>query len=118
MMDYMHVVARGQEQEIETLSGGNQQKIVLSKWLEKTPRILLLDEPTRGVDVGAKFEIYNVIRQLTAAGTAIILVSSELPEVMALSDRLVVMRNKTIADIYSCENLTQTQVMTAATGVR
>ena len=62
--------------------------------------------------------IYNVIRQLAAAGTAIILVSSELPEVMALSDRLVVMRNKTIADIYSCENLTQTQVMTAATGVR
>ncbi|POP45510.1 D-xylose ABC transporter ATP-binding protein [Superficieibacter electus] len=100
------------------LSGGNQQKIVLSKWLEKTPRILLLDEPTRGVDVGAKFEIYNVIRQLAAAGTAIILVSSELPEVMALSDRLVVMRNKTIAEIFSCENLTQTQVMTAATGVR
>lgn len=105
-------------QAVGALSGGNQQKIVLSKWLEKTPRILLLDEPTRGVDVGAKFEIYNVIRQLTAAGTAIILVSSELPEVMALSDRLVVMRNKTIADIYSCENLTQTQVMTAATGVR
>ena len=105
-------------QPVGALSGGNQQKIVLSKWLEKTPRILLLDEPTRGVDVGAKFEIYNVIRQLAAAGTAIILVSSELPEVMALSDRLVVMRNKTIAEIYSCENLTQTQVMTAATGVR
>ncbi|HFU3560340.1 TPA: ATP-binding cassette domain-containing protein, partial [Escherichia coli] len=105
-------------QAVGALSGGNQQKIVLSKWLEKTPCILLLDEPTRGVDVGAKFEIYNVIRQLAAAGTAIILVSSELPEVMALSDRLVVMRNKTIADIYSCENLTQTQVMTAATGVR
>lgn len=105
-------------QAVGALSGGNQQKIVLSKWLEKTPRILLLDEPTRGVDVGAKFEIYNVIRQLAAAGTAIILVSSELPEVMALSDRLVVMCNKTIADIYSCENLTQTQVMTAATGVR
>lgn len=105
-------------QSVSALSGGNQQKIVLSKWLEKTPRILLLDEPTRGVDVGAKFEIYNVIRQLAAAGTAIILVSSELPEVMALSDRLVVMRNKTIADIYSCENLTQTQVMTAATGVQ
>ncbi|MGC6761865.1 ATP-binding cassette domain-containing protein, partial [Escherichia coli] len=57
-------------QAVGALSGGNQQKIVLSKWLEKTPRILLLDEPTRGVDVGAKFEIYNVIRQLAAAGTA------------------------------------------------
>lgn len=105
-------------QPVGALSGGNQQKIVLAKWLEKTPRILLLDEPTRGVDVGAKFEIYNVIRQLAAAGTAIILVSSELPEVMALSDRLAVMRNKTIAEIYSSENLTQMQVMATATGVR
>jgi ribose transport system ATP-binding protein len=105
-------------QPVGALSGGNQQKIVLAKWLEKTPRILLLDEPTRGVDVGAKFEIYNVIRELAAAGTAIVLISSELPEVMALSDRLVIMRNKEIVQIYSCENLTQTQVMTAATGVR
>ncbi|CAM3518383.1 Ribose import ATP-binding protein RbsA [Klebsiella spallanzanii] len=117
-VELMNTKINSIHQPVSALSGGNQQKIVLSKWLEKTPRILVLDEPTRGVDVGAKFEIYNVIRQLAAAGTAIILVSSELPEVMALSDRLVVMRNKTIADIYPCENLTQTQVMTAATGVQ
>ncbi|MNP46252.1 Xylose import ATP-binding protein XylG [compost metagenome] len=91
---------------------------MLSKWLEKVPRILILDEPTRGVDVGAKFEIYNVIRQLAAQGTAIILISSELPEVMALSDRLVVMRAKQIADVFATDGLTQTQVMTAATGVK
>lgn len=104
-------------QPVGTLSGGNQQKIVLAKWLEKKPKILLLDEPTRGVDVGAKFEVYHMIRQLAASGISIILVSSELPEVMALSDRLVIMRNKKIVTILSCENLTQAQVMTAATGV-
>ncbi|CNB76896.1 D-xylose ABC transporter ATP-binding protein [Yersinia pseudotuberculosis] len=114
----MNIKVNSPSQLVSTLSGGNQQKIVLSKWLEKIPRILILDEPTRGVDVGAKFEIYNVIRQLAANGTAIILVSSELPEVMALSDRLVVMRNKKIADIFSTAGLTQTQVMNAATGVK
>ena len=114
----MNIKVNSPHQLVSTLSGGNQQKIVLSKWLERRPRILILDEPTRGVDVGAKFEIYNVIRQLAAQGTAIILVSSELPEVMALSDRLIVMRNKTIAATFSTVGLTQTQVMTEATGVR
>lgn len=113
----MNIKVSSPHQLVSTLSGGNQQKIVLSKWLEKLPRILILDEPTRGVDVGAKFEIYNVIRQLAAQGTAIILVSSELPEVMALSDRLIVMRNKKIAATFSSAGLTQTQVMTEATGV-
>ncbi|MFC0228111.1 sugar ABC transporter ATP-binding protein [Serratia aquatilis] len=114
----MNIKVSSPYQLVSTLSGGNQQKIVLSKWLEKVPKILILDEPTRGVDVGAKFEIYNVIRQLAAQGTAIILVSSELPEVMALSDRLVVMRAKQIAEIFTSAGLTQTQVMTAATGVK
>ncbi|EOB5442421.1 sugar ABC transporter ATP-binding protein [Yersinia enterocolitica] len=113
----MNIKVSSPHQLVGTLSGGNQQKIVLSKWLEKAPRILILDEPTRGVDVGAKFEIYNVIRQLAAQGTAIILVSSELPEVMAMSDRLIVMRNKNIAAVFSSEGLTQTLVMTEATGV-
>lgn len=114
----MNIKVNSPHQLVSTLSGGNRQKIVLSKWLEKVPRILILDEPTRGVDVGAKFEIYNVIRQLAAQGTAIILISSELPEVMALSDRLVVMRAKQIAEIFATAGLTQTQVMTAATGVK
>lgn len=114
----MNIKVSSADQIVGTLSGGNQQKIVLSKWLEKVPRILILDEPTRGVDVGAKFEIYSVIRELAAQGTAIIMVSSELPEVMAMSDRLIVMRNKRIAATLPCQGLTQTQVMAEATGVR
>ncbi|WP_159565708.1 sugar ABC transporter ATP-binding protein [Budvicia diplopodorum] len=113
----MNIKVNDPHQLVSSLSGGNQQKIVLSKWLEKIPTILILDEPTRGVDVGAKFEIYNVIRDLSATGTAIILISSELPEVMALSDRLIVMRNKRIVREFSAIGLTQSDVMAAATGV-
>ncbi len=99
------------------LSGGNQQKIVLAKWLENIPKILILDEPTRGVDVGAKYEIYKIIRELAANGTAIIMVSSELPEVMALSDRLIVMREKHIVKQFDqMHNLTQEVIMSYATG--
>lgn len=113
----MNIKVNDPHQLVSSLSGGNQQKIVLSKWLEKIPKILILDEPTRGVDVGAKFEIYNVIRDLSATGTAIILISSELPEVMALSDRLIVMRNKRIVREFPAIGLTQSDVMAAATGV-
>jgi len=113
----MNIKVSDPHQLVSSLSGGNQQKIVLSKWLEKTPKVLILDEPTRGVDVGAKFEIYNVIRDLSATGTAIILVSSELSEVMALSDRLIVMRNKRIVREFATTGLTQSAVMAAATGV-
>lgn len=113
----MNIKVSDPHQLVSSLSGGNQQKIVLSKWLEKVPSILILDEPTRGVDVGAKFEIYNVIRDLSATGTAIIMVSSELPEVMALSDRLIVMRNKRIVREFAASGLTQSDVMAAATGV-
>lgn len=104
------------EQAASELSGGNQQKIVLAKWLAIKPAILILDEPTRGVDVGAKFEIYGLIRQLAAQGTAIILVSSELPEVLAMSDRLVVMRAKKAVKEFNCTGLTPELVMRYATG--
>src|SRR5471030_1866701 len=99
-----------------TLSGGNQQKIVLAKWLRTAPRILILDEPTRGVDVGAKFEIYRIIRELTALGTSIILVSSELPEVLGLSDRMLIMHNKNVAALLDRTGLTPEHVMTHAAG--
>ncbi|KGQ71576.1 D-ribose transporter ATP-binding protein [Chelonobacter oris] len=99
-----------------TLSGGNQQKIVLAKWLVTQPKILILDEPTRGVDVGAKFEIYNIIRQLSANGTAILLVSSDLPEILGLSDRIVVMAGKRIQTIAETKLLSPQQIMVAATG--
>jgi len=99
-----------------TLSGGNQQKIVLAKWLRTAPRILILDEPTRGVDVGAKFEIYRIIRELTALGTSIILVSSELPEVLGLSEKIMVMHNKNVAALLDRTGLTPEHVMTHAAG--
>jgi ribose transport system ATP-binding protein len=83
---------RGLRQATGTLSGGNQQKVILGKWLETTPRVLLLDEPTRGIDVGAKAEIYRLIQDLKERGIAVVLASSELPELMALSDRILVLR--------------------------
>jgi ABC-type sugar transport system ATPase subunit len=81
------------EQEVGKLSGGNQQKVVLARWLARNPKLLILDEPTRGIDVGTKAEIYNVIADLAKAGVAIIVVSSELPEVLGIADRIVVMQN-------------------------
>jgi ribose transport system ATP-binding protein len=83
---------RGPRQAAGTLSGGNQQKVVLGKWLETRPQVLLLDEPTRGIDVGAKAEIYRLIDDLKQRGIAVVLASSELPELMALSDRILVLR--------------------------
>ncbi|MBQ0709292.1 MULTISPECIES: sugar ABC transporter ATP-binding protein [unclassified Ochrobactrum] len=100
-----------------SLSGGNQQKIVLAKWLQTKPRILILDEPTRGVDVGAKFEIYRIIRELAASGAAILMVSSELPEVLGLSDRVAVMHNKRVAAVLDADGLTPETVMSYAAGM-
>ncbi|AJE47127.1 sugar ABC transporter ATP-binding protein [Celeribacter indicus] len=99
-----------------TLSGGNQQKVVLAKWLMTRPRVLILDEPTRGVDVGAKFEIYRIIRDLAAEGTAIVMVSSELPEVLGLSDRVAVMSEGRLQTIADRTDLTPERVMSFATG--
>ncbi len=100
-----------------SLSGGNQQKIVLAKWLQMKPKVLILDEPTRGVDVGAKFEIYRIIRELAAKGAAILMVSSELPEVLGLSDRVVVMHNKRVAATLDANDLTPETVMSYAAGM-
>jgi ribose transport system ATP-binding protein len=88
----LRIAASGAEQPAGTLSGGNQQKVVIGKWLLSKPRVLLLDEPTRGIDVGAKAEIYRLIENLAEQGIAIVLVSSELPELTLLSDRILVMR--------------------------
>ncbi|HEV7835981.1 MAG TPA: sugar ABC transporter ATP-binding protein [Caballeronia sp.] len=112
----MNIRASGPFQAVGNLSGGNQQKVVFSKWLALKPKVLILDEPTRGVDVGAKFEIYRVIRELASTGTAIILVSSELPEALAMSDRLVVMREKRIVHEFGAHGPTQEEVMSYATG--
>jgi ribose transport system ATP-binding protein len=99
-----------------SLSGGNQQKVVLAKWLGREPRILVLDEPTRGVDVGAKREIYEIIDRLAAQGVAVIMVSSELPEIVGMSDRVLVMRSGEAAGLLESD-ISQEKIMSLATGV-
>jgi D-xylose transport system ATP-binding protein len=99
---------------ITSLSGGNQQKAVLSKMLLTRPKVLILDEPTRGVDVGAKFEIYRLMLELAAQGMAIIMVSSELPEVLGVSDRVLVMGEGELRGDFVNQNLTQEMLLSAA----
>jgi rhamnose transport system ATP-binding protein len=99
----------------DTLSGGNQQKVVAAKWLATEPRVLLLDEPTKGVDVGAKFEIHNLIRERAAAGMACLVVSSDLPEVLALVDRILVMREGELRGELDAASATEESVMRMAT---
>ncbi len=101
---------------VAKLSGGNQQKVMLSKWLNTRPSVLILDEPTRGIDVGAKAEVHAMIGELAAEGIGIILISSDLPEVLAMSDRLLVMREGRQMAIFSREEANQESVMTAAMG--
>jgi ribose transport system ATP-binding protein len=115
LMDELQIRARDSELEVKSLSGGNQQKVVFAKWLAKPPKVLLLDEPTRGVDVGGKAEIYHTINRLAAAGTAIVMVSSELPEVLAMSDRILVMREGEQTAIFDAKATNQEQIITAAT---
>ncbi len=104
------------EVEVGKLSGGNQQKVMLSKWLNTRPRLLILDEPTRGIDVGAKAEVHQMIDDLAAEGIAILLISSDLPEVLAMSDRILVMREGRQMGIFSREEATQERVLAAAMG--
>ncbi|MDQ1247208.1 MAG: ribose transport system ATP-binding protein [Actinomycetota bacterium] len=99
MLGRLEVVARSDAQDVKFLSGGNQQKVVLAKWLIAEPKVLLLDEPTRGIDVGAKVAIYRLMRDLADAGFAVVMVSSELPEVIGMADRIAVMRDGTLAAI-------------------
>ena len=106
----------GPEHECGNLSGGNQQKIVLAKWVYTDPKILILDEPTRGVDIGAKKEIYNIINQMAADAVAVIMVSSELPEVLGMSDRIAVVHEGKITGILNAADADQAKVMTLATG--
>lgn len=102
---------------VSSLSGGNQQKVVLGKWLSTRPRVLILDEPTRGVDVGAKSEIYGIINQLAKDGIAIIMVSSDLPEIINMCDSVCVVRNGRIVTRLPKEKMTQENIIKYATGV-
>lgn len=103
--------------QCNTLSGGNQQKVVISKWLMSNPKVLIMDDPTRGIDVGAKYEIYKLINDLTAQGIAIIMISSDLEEVLGMSDRIMVMHEGRSAGMLDISEATQERVMSLATGV-
>jgi L-arabinose transport system ATP-binding protein len=112
----LRVVTPGLDAPVRVLSGGNQQKTVLGRWLATRPKLLILDEPTHGVDVGAKAEIAALIRSLAREGVAILLISSELPEILALSDRILVMRNGGVAAAIAREDADERLVMLHATG--
>lgn len=99
------------EQNVGNLSGGNQQKVLLAKWMFTEPDILILDEPTRGIDVGAKYEIYCIINDLVAAGKSVIMISSELPEVLGMSDRIYIMNEGKIVGEVSGQEATQENIM-------
>lgn len=101
----------------ESLSGGNQQKVVISKWLMSKPKVLIMDDPTRGIDVGAKFEIYHLMNDLAEKGIAIILISSELEEVIGMSDRIMVMHEGTSTGTLNIADATQEKIMALATGI-
>jgi ribose transport system ATP-binding protein len=116
MMGRLNIKASSGEQTVKSLSGGNQQKVVIGKWLGIRPKVLILDEPTRGVDIGAKKEIYNIMNQLAAEGVTIIMISSELPEILGMSDRILVMHEGKLAAVMDKTQATQEKIMHAATG--
>ena len=111
----LSIVMASADQEAQYLSGGNQQKVVLAKWLETNPAVVILDEPTRGVDVGAKFEIYKLMRQLNDRGIAIVMISSELPEVIGMSDRILVMNDGRIVGEVPQAEATEAGIIELAT---
>ena len=113
-IDELRIKTSSEKQVAKNLSGGNQQKIVIAKWLAKNPKILLLDEPTRGVDVGAKNEIYKLILDLSKTGMAIIMVSSELPEILAVSDRILVMSEGSLTAEIPIEQASENNILKAA----
>jgi ABC-type sugar transport system ATPase subunit len=113
-IDKLNIRTPTYDQTAAFLSGGNQQKVVLSKWLDLSPKILILDEPTRGIDVGAKKEIYAIMNALAQEGVAIIMISSELPEILAMSDRIVIMHDQTVKGILDRANATQEKIMQIA----
>jgi ABC-type sugar transport system ATPase subunit len=115
-VERLRIRSTGVNELIEALSGGNQQKVVIAKWLATNPRVLILDEPTRGVDIGAKVEVHRIISELAASGLGIVLISSELPEVLAMSDRIIVLHEGRMSAEIPRAEASEERVMFAATG--
>ncbi len=115
-IETLNIRCTGGREKCSNLSGGNQQKVVFAKWINTNPKILIMDEPTRGVDIGAKKEIYTVINELAGRGVAVIMVSSELPEILGMSDRIMVVHEGHVAGFLNKNEADQEKVMTLATG--
>ena len=113
-IDVMRTKTPMQETQIRSLSGGNQQKVILGRWLLTDPEVLLLDEPTRGIDVGAKYEIYQLVIDLANRGKCVLMVSSEMPELLGICDRILVMSGGRLAGEVNAQETTQEEIMTLA----
>ena len=114
-VEKMQVKTPSLKTQIQNLSGGNQQKVIISRWLANDPQILILDEPTRGIDVGAKYEIYVIMHQLTQMGKSIIMISSEMSELIGMSDRILVMCEGKVSGIVDAKETQQQEIMKLAT---
>ena len=110
----MHIKTPSQSTQIRSLSGGNQQKVIIGRWLLTKPEVLLLDEPTRGIDVGAKYEIYQLILDLAKEEKGVIMVSSEMPELLGICDRILVMSGGVLAGEVDARNTSQEEILTLA----
>jgi ribose transport system ATP-binding protein len=115
MIQSLRIKATGTEQYVRTLSGGNQQKVVVGKWLMRDAQVVIFDEPTRGIDVASKIEIYNIINDLKRSGIGVMFVSSELPEVLGMSDRALVMCNGRITAELETKKTNQEEILHYAT---
>jgi ABC-type sugar transport system ATPase subunit len=115
ILSKMRTAMRNEQLAVGKLSGGNQQKVMLAKWLISTPKLLMLDEPTRGVDIGAKADVHQLIRDVADQGTPILVVSSDLPEILTLCDRIGVMNKGRLVQILSQQEATQEKIMELAT---
>ncbi|MEE3357851.1 MAG: ATP-binding cassette domain-containing protein, partial [Lachnospiraceae bacterium] len=113
LAEEMHTKTPSIKQHVGNLSGGNQQKVLLSKWMFAEPEILILDEPTRGIDVGAKYEIYQIMNQMVEQGKAVIMISSELPELLGMCDRIYVMNEGKMVGEFDAKDATQEKIMSA-----
>jgi ribose transport system ATP-binding protein len=112
----MNIKSYGIEQKTGTLSGGNQQKVLFSKLLSVKPKILFLDEPTRGIDIGAKTEIYHRLREISDQGVGVILISSDLPEIIGMCDRVIVMREGELSGTLESDEISESNIMQLASG--
>ena len=117
LMDMLSVKAHSRDTLVSALSGGNQQKVILARWMSTNPKVLILDEPTKGIDVGAKAEIYKLIDEFTAQGGCVIMVSSEMPEILGMSDRIAVMHEGELVAVFDRDEATREKLLSAAAGL-